>query len=296
MEKLTPKTAAPPPGVNWATGSCNLCGKDVPVVLDLAPGADRRDVGEEGCVYACPECSERVVGLILTAYAEWRWELAAVVHYIWGHLTEPLTPLLERLAANLRAALGARDGNDSWTREMLDALHKDELAVRRWKAKVMAGFVDLHDVERSEYHEQADKILAALGVELEPKEVEFRSVEGREDVFTSGRVKVEGSHERVSVWNRGGLAGELVVTQGDGEELLLRLGMERKSSICSPSPEEMGREWAQDFLQAEKESLKKLRRMYHERAGWTGMAPATREYILALEDYVKRSIPDLDKE
>lgn len=296
MLKLTPNRDVPGSAYLWASGKCDLCGKAEPLILDIAPHPERRDKGDPGCVYACPECSKWVVGLILAVYVEWRGCLAVVLHDIWGHLTEPLTPLLERLAANLRAALGVCDRSNPWTREMLDALHKDELAVRRWKAKVMAGFVDLHDVERSEYHEQADKILAALGVELEPKEVEFRSVEGREDVFTSGRVKVEGSHERVSVWNRGGLAGELVVTQGDGEELLLRLGMERKSSICSPSPEEMGREWAQDFLQAEKESLKKLRRMYHERAGWTGMAPATREYILALEDYVKRSIPDLDKE
>jgi hypothetical protein len=286
MPKLTPNRDVPGSAYLWASGKCDLCGKVEPLVLDIAVHPEGRDKGEKGCVCACPECSKRVVALILTAYAEWRWELAPVAHDIWCHWMEHLMPYLESLVGLVRVEMDRSTqglpNTPAWRTEMEGALRKNELAITGWKAKVMAGFVDLHDVERQEYYEQADKMLAALGVEPEPKEVEFQGDDGR--VFTSGRVRTEGGHDRVQVWNRDGLAGELIVTQGDGEELLLRLGMERKGArrVEGGATENFARH------------LRALRRG-HE-AGCTELTGATGAYIRALEDYVKRSIPDLDKE
>jgi hypothetical protein len=42
-------------------------------------------------------------------------------------------------------------------------------------------------------------------------------------LVSSVRVHEEGNHDVVRVWNRGGLAGELVVNKGDGEPLARRL-------------------------------------------------------------------------
>jgi len=36
-------------------------------------------------------------------------------------------------------------------------------------------------------------------------------------IITSVRVVRSPGHDRVQVWNRGGLAGELIVTSGDGD-------------------------------------------------------------------------------
>jgi hypothetical protein len=42
-------------------------------------------------------------------------------------------------------------------------------------------------------------------------------------LITSVRVVAGEGHDTVRVWNRGGLAGELVVTHGDGPDLARRL-------------------------------------------------------------------------
>jgi hypothetical protein len=44
-----------------------------------------------------------------------------------------------------------------------------------------------------------------------------------EMVISSVTVKCVGDHDRVQVWNRGGMAGELTVCKGDGEPLKRRL-------------------------------------------------------------------------
>jgi hypothetical protein len=42
-------------------------------------------------------------------------------------------------------------------------------------------------------------------------------------IVTSVRVFAGETHDRVRIWSRGGLAGELVVTHGDGPDLARRL-------------------------------------------------------------------------
>lgn len=42
-------------------------------------------------------------------------------------------------------------------------------------------------------------------------------------VVTSVRVRPSGKHDRVSIWNRGGLSGEVVVDAGDGVTIAKRL-------------------------------------------------------------------------
>lgn len=42
-------------------------------------------------------------------------------------------------------------------------------------------------------------------------------------IVSSVRVRVEASHDIVRVWNRHALAGELVVTHGDGHRVAVRL-------------------------------------------------------------------------
>lgn len=263
--ELTPKKT---PGVKWSDKNCDFC--DMPP-NDLVAEVRLRNPENKG-FNICPTCAAVMLRVILSSYDGPRERLAVVLHDIWGLQMEPVLPLLERLAGNFRASLGARDRNDPWTREMLNALHKDELAVKRWQAKVMAGFVDLHDVEQREYYEQAGKVLEALGVWVEPAEVEY---EGKMGVFTSARLRTEGDHDKVQIWNRGGLAGELVCKKGDGDTLLTRLGM-----------------WPTE--EPERERLRNLR-SGHE-AGCCELTGATEEYIRALEDYVKKTVPDLDKE
>jgi hypothetical protein len=48
-------------------------------------------------------------------------------------------------------------------------------------------------------------------------------------IITSVVVDEGPSHDRVRVWNRGGLAGVLVVTHGDGEVIARRM-------LCLPCP------------------------------------------------------------
>jgi len=223
---LVPKTASPPPGVQWASGRCSLCGKShSPVVLDIAPNPKDRDIGEdEGGVYVCPDCAERIVGLVLTAFEGFRAPLAAVAHDIWSYqMKNDVMPGLEKLAANHLSSLNARDQSDPWTQKLLDALRREELAINGWKALMLVGFADLLRVQQVGYLMQADKMLAALGARIEPVEQEFVGVD--HPVFTSARLRTEGVHDKVRIWNRGGLAGELVLNKGDGEKMLHRLGM-----------------------------------------------------------------------
>ncbi len=43
------------------------------------------------------------------------------------------------------------------------------------------------------------------------------------DLISSVRVEHGPGHDRVHVWNRGGKAGVLVVTKGDGDDIAARL-------------------------------------------------------------------------
>jgi hypothetical protein len=51
------------------------------------------------------------------------------------------------------------------------------------------------------------------------------------------RAPREGAHDVVRVWNRGGLAGELIVNEGDGEKIAARL-------LPEPAHVERGRRFA----------------------------------------------------
>lgn len=42
-------------------------------------------------------------------------------------------------------------------------------------------------------------------------------------LVTSVRVQTIGGHDHVTLWNRGGNAGTLIVNKGDGEEIARRL-------------------------------------------------------------------------
>jgi hypothetical protein len=61
-------------------------------------------------------------------------------------------------------------------------------------------------------------------------EVEY-VVQGRhESAVSSVRVKIQGAHARIAIWNRGGLAGELVVQASDADEIVLSLTSARRTS------------------------------------------------------------------
>lgn len=56
-------------------------------------------------------------------------------------------------------------------------------------------------------------------------------------VVSSIRVTVIGGHERVQVWSRGGLAGELIVSKGDGARLAAVHGLVAEvHRSCTPPP------------------------------------------------------------
>lgn len=48
-----------------------------------------------------------------------------------------------------------------------------------------------------------------------------------DNVVSSGAVVRQGDHDRVRLWNRGGLAGELMLAAGDGARLMAGFGLER---------------------------------------------------------------------
>ena len=49
---------------------------------------------------------------------------------------------------------------------------------------------------------------------------------GSNHLVSSASVTRTGNHDRVRIWNRGGLAGELVVAAGDGASIALGFGLE----------------------------------------------------------------------
>lgn len=56
----------------------------------------------------------------------------------------------------------------------------------------------------------------------------FRQYAGPNDVrvfVTSAQLRVEGSHDRLSIWVNGQLSGELTLTIGDGALLAVQLGL-----------------------------------------------------------------------
>ncbi len=59
----------------------------------------------------------------------------------------------------------------------------------------------------------------ASGVRAKLEELEAPSAR----IVSSARSEHVGGHDRVRVWNRGALSGELVVTAGDGDAILERL-------------------------------------------------------------------------
>lgn len=45
------------------------------------------------------------------------------------------------------------------------------------------------------------------------------------DLISTVKIEKVGGHEHVHVWNRGGKAGTLIVTEGDGEKVARRLAI-----------------------------------------------------------------------
>lgn len=253
--ELTPKKG---PNAKWSDKGCDFC--DTPpndLVLEI-----RHRTSEGVGLNICPTCAAMLLRVVLSAYDGPRERLAVVLHELRSHWAQQMMPVMDELMSALP------DTGERWVKRV-------GLAIKGWKAQAMAGFVDLHGVVQRECLEQADKMLAALGAEMPPVEVEYV---GKMGVFTSARVRTDGDHDKVRIWNRGGLAGELVCKKGDGDTLMTRLGMWPKGA---PLEEEAGR-------------LRELRRG-HE-VGCTELTSATGEYVQALEDYVKKTIPDLDKE
>jgi hypothetical protein len=194
----------------WSVGKCALCGGEP--VLRLNLDEDPYDGENDNDVWACTECCERTVGRILTSYDGWRERLAAVAHEAWRGWLRYMLPIL-------------KPGLSVVVRES-----KAQRAIARWERQRDTDYADLPENEKESDREQADEILVALGVKTEPVELEFVGID-RDRIVSSARLTCAvGDHDKIRLWNRGGLAGELCVRRGDGEELLLRLGMERKES------------------------------------------------------------------
>ena len=63
--------------------------------------------------------------------------------------------------------------------------------------------------------------------EASGRERHFESVNHRA-VITSAVLVKTGAHDRLRLWNRHGLAGELILVDGDGEQVALALGLAPK--------------------------------------------------------------------
>lgn len=53
-------------------------------------------------------------------------------------------------------------------------------------------------------------------------------------IVSSAAIVTMGGHERVRIWSRGGLAGELIVNAGDGQKIAEFLGLTEKDAISVP--------------------------------------------------------------
>jgi hypothetical protein len=62
-----------------------------------------------------------------------------------------------------------------------------------------------------------------------PRDYEPVSAPYNQQLVSSAQVTKLGAHDHVRLWIRGGLAGELVVPEGDGHELLSRLYLAPRS-------------------------------------------------------------------
>lgn len=210
--ELKTKTGSRQKGINWHVhGSCDFCGK--------SDGAALLDIGSRCHTYICPECAARVVGLVLTAFEGWREELAAVVHRMWIHWMKCMQPTFDGVLELLSEKYEGR-----WPESVQEI-------VERWKRQMAKPYSKLSEKEKDIDREQADKILAALGCQVElqgPVEIRYVSAGGDPKLVSSARLTtVSEAHDKVQIWNRGGLAGELCLKKGDGEELMRRLHMER---------------------------------------------------------------------
>lgn len=62
----------------------------------------------------------------------------------------------------------------------------------------------------------------------QPTDLQFRPLTGgppSAHLISGATITRAGNHDVVKIWNRGGLAGELTVTAGDGAALVHRLGL-----------------------------------------------------------------------
>ena len=69
----------------------------------------------------------------------------------------------------------------------------------------------------------------------EEEEAEFEFVhpgEAQFQPFSSARIRTEGPHNKIRIWNRGAYAGELTLARGDGGELMRRLGLKPSVDTC----------------------------------------------------------------
>lgn len=126
--------------------------------------------------------------------------------------------LLERLEATLPTDCGAivlmynrEGGNLTLVSAALGGEPGDELKILREAQRAM------YKRETEQGAVERDFVSAAIGPEkLGP----------HSDVLVSSAAVTQiGAHERVRVWSRGGLAGELVVSLGDGEKIAALLGL-----------------------------------------------------------------------
>jgi hypothetical protein len=199
-----------PEDPDWRVGLCSLCHNTRPesegaVLLNLA----RHPEVSEPLAYACPECCAHAVARIMGAYEDYREFFAAVAHELWCDWVEQMLPLLgDKLKPDGRALEGLVE------------------LLQQWRTRSETPYGRLSENEKIIKREQADLILRALGVVREPAEVEY--IGDADGTFTSARIKSEGPHDKVKLWNRGGLAGELVLNKGDGAGTVYALGLRPK--------------------------------------------------------------------
>lgn len=183
---------------------CNLMPKSLIGLGELNPEA-KRGVGR---TQACPTCLQRVLVLLVELFRDdLREDLAAVAHEMWSGWMEYM----------LRVVVDHNEGRVS-----------TRVKIERWRRQMETLYADLPSNEQESDREQADKMLAALtGTEESDEFVESKWTGS--GIFTSARINIEGPHDKVRLWNRGGLAGELVLQRGDGVAYLLMLGLEEDS-------------------------------------------------------------------
>jgi len=190
---------------------CDVCG-ETKLVFGLDCILSKKS-DLDGSVYICLDCFQKMVPLAMDIFQdEFREKLAAAAHSSWSHWMEYLLPTInDGLSACVKL------GKVSPVTEQL---------LERWSRQMKTRYADLSEEEQESDRAQADEIMKALGAGQRGR-VERRFVGTGQ--FSSGRIETVGPHDKVRIWNRGGLAGELVLTKGDGEPMLRALGMLEKA-------------------------------------------------------------------